>query len=71
MWRDDGYRLAAPSTSHHTRSDPDRHRIPAIYQDRLYAEVGGLMSYGANIADAYRQVEAAHAERTLLILELV
>src|SRR5262249_24494936 len=32
------------------------HRIPAIYQDRLYPEVGGLISYGANIADAYRHV---------------
>jgi ABC-type uncharacterized transport system substrate-binding protein len=33
-----------------------RHAIPAIGQDRLYAEVGGLMSYGANLGDAYRQV---------------
>jgi putative tryptophan/tyrosine transport system substrate-binding protein len=33
-----------------------RHAIPAIYQDRLYAEVGGLISYGANLTDAYRQV---------------
>jgi putative ABC transport system substrate-binding protein len=32
------------------------HRLPAIYQDRLNAEVGGLMSYGTNIADAFRQV---------------
>jgi putative tryptophan/tyrosine transport system substrate-binding protein len=32
------------------------HRIPAIYQDRLNVEVGGLMSYGTNIADAFRQV---------------
>src|SRR5262249_18769417 len=32
------------------------HRVPAIYQDRLYAEVGGLISYGANIADAFRHV---------------
>ena len=34
-----------------------RHAIPAIYQDRLYAEAGGLISYGANLTDAYRQVE--------------
>jgi putative ABC transport system substrate-binding protein len=24
--------------------------------DRVHAEVGGLMSYGANLTDAYRQV---------------
>jgi putative ABC transport system substrate-binding protein len=33
-----------------------RHAVPAIYQDRQHAEVGGLISYGASIADAYRQV---------------
>jgi len=33
-----------------------RHAIPPIYQDRLHAEVGGLMSYGASLTDAYRQV---------------
>jgi putative ABC transport system substrate-binding protein len=33
-----------------------RHAIPAIYQDRLHAEVGGLISYGASLTDAYRQV---------------
>ena len=33
-----------------------RHGIPAIYSDREFAEVGGLMTYGSNIADAYRQI---------------
>ena len=33
-----------------------RHAIPAIYAQREYAEAGGLISYGANVADAYRQV---------------
>jgi putative ABC transport system substrate-binding protein len=33
-----------------------RYALPAIYFDRANAEVGGLMSYGANLTDAYRQV---------------
>jgi putative ABC transport system substrate-binding protein len=33
-----------------------RHAVPATYADRLMAEAGGLMSYGSDIADAWRQV---------------
>jgi putative ABC transport system substrate-binding protein len=33
-----------------------RHAIPAIYSNRDYAEAGGLMSYGADISDVYRQI---------------
>jgi putative tryptophan/tyrosine transport system substrate-binding protein len=33
-----------------------RHGIPAIYSNREFAEVGGLLTYGSDIADAYRQV---------------
>jgi putative tryptophan/tyrosine transport system substrate-binding protein len=30
--------------------------IPATHQDRLYVEVGGLMSYGASVGNAWRDV---------------
>ena len=33
-----------------------RHALPTIYNLRAYAEAGGLMSYGTNITEAYRQV---------------
>ena len=33
----------------------DRLKIPAIYQFRDYAMAGGLISYGIDIEDAYRQ----------------
>jgi putative ABC transport system substrate-binding protein len=32
-----------------------RHVVPAIYQTRVFATLGGLMSYGGSATDAYRQ----------------
>jgi putative tryptophan/tyrosine transport system substrate-binding protein len=33
-----------------------RHAVPATFSNRDFAEVGGLISFGANPTDAYRQV---------------
>jgi putative tryptophan/tyrosine transport system substrate-binding protein len=33
-----------------------RYAIPAIYTSREFAEVGGLMSYGTDLPQIYRQV---------------
>jgi putative ABC transport system substrate-binding protein len=33
-----------------------RHAIPTIFSQRAFAVAGGLMSYGASITDAYRQI---------------
>ena len=35
-----------------------RYTVPSIYETRTYATAGGLMSYGPNVADTYRQVGA-------------
>jgi len=35
-----------------------RHALPTIYNVRAYAEAGGLMSYGASLTEAYRQIGA-------------
>ena len=41
-----------------------RHKLPAMYQFREFADAGGLMSYGTSLADAYRQA-AVYAARIL------
>jgi putative ABC transport system substrate-binding protein len=33
-----------------------RHALPAIFSNRDFTEIGGLMSYGTNIADGHRQM---------------
>ena len=35
-----------------------RHAIPAVYTVRDYPEAGGLMSYGSDLAEAFRQIGA-------------
>jgi putative tryptophan/tyrosine transport system substrate-binding protein len=41
-----------------------RHALPTIYEWRDFAAAGGLMSYGTNLADAYRPA-GAYAGRIL------
>jgi putative tryptophan/tyrosine transport system substrate-binding protein len=41
-----------------------RHALPAIYAVRVYPEVGGLMSYGTDVLDGFRQV-GVYAARIL------
>ena len=62
--------VGADSESHQTRKSRDYlaarrvqlvhlatyHKIPAIYSLRLFVEIGGLITYGASLTDAYRQV---------------
>jgi ABC-type uncharacterized transport system substrate-binding protein len=41
-----------------------RHAVPSTYVGRQYVEIGGLMSYGAKLTDAYRQA-AVYTGRVL------
>jgi len=40
----------------------ERHRLPAIYSQRDFSDVGGLMSYGIDQSDTYRRA-AAYVDR--------
>jgi putative tryptophan/tyrosine transport system substrate-binding protein len=48
----------------HIASQAMRHGIPAAYSQREIPEVGGLLSYGTNLTDAWRQV-GVYAGRVL------
>jgi putative tryptophan/tyrosine transport system substrate-binding protein len=39
-------------------------RLPAIYQEREYVDVGGLMAYGPSFADLYRRA-ASYVDKIL------
>jgi ABC-type uncharacterized transport system substrate-binding protein len=41
-----------------------RHKLPAVYYERLFAAGGGLVSYGPNFVDAHRQA-AGYVDRIL------
>jgi putative ABC transport system substrate-binding protein len=41
-----------------------RHKLPALYQERTYAEAGGLTSYGPNLLDQFR-LAAGYVDRIL------
>ena len=41
-----------------------RYRVPAVYPFRIFAEVGGLLSYGANALTEFRRA-ASYADRIL------
>jgi len=41
-----------------------KRRMPAMYSDRVFVEVGGLMSYGSNAADLFRRA-ATYVDKIL------
>jgi len=51
---------------HHTdiTSLVARYRVPTVYPFRIFAEVGGLVSYGSNALDEFRRA-ASYADRIL------
>lgn len=42
-----------------------RHRLPGVYNNYLWAEAGGLVSYGANFSETYRRA----ADKVALVLK--
>jgi len=59
--------LMSPTLTRDRKEIMDRaakHRLPAIYEWREHAEVGGLMSYGSNLIELSRRV-AAYVDKIL------
>ena len=42
----------------------DRHKLPAVYLERFFVAAGGLVSYGPNFVDEFRQA-AGYVDRIL------
>jgi len=59
--------LTDPVTLYHRKEVVDlaaKHRLPAIYSERLFVEAGGLMSYGANDRELHLRA-AAYVDKIL------
>jgi putative ABC transport system substrate-binding protein len=41
-----------------------RHKLPAVYYERLFASAGGLISYGPDFVDQFRRA-AGYVDRIL------
>jgi putative ABC transport system substrate-binding protein len=41
-----------------------RHRLPAVYPYRYYAQAGGILAYSSNVAEEYRRA-ASYIDRLL------
>ena len=41
-----------------------RHKLPAVYYERVFVDAGGLISYGSNYIDLFRQA-AGYVDRIL------
>jgi ABC-type uncharacterized transport system substrate-binding protein len=54
----------APQPAPATRREPDWGRLPSMSRFREAVELGGLMSYGVNLADLFRRA-AGYVDRIL------
>jgi len=64
----DGLLVIAEAMFHHNHSTiidiASKARVPAIYSEREYADDGGLIAYGPNVAEHFRQA-AGYVDRIL------